>query len=42
MIPQVPMLGIGRPIGILANIVVGFALGIVMLRWKESEPLAAA
>jgi tetrahydromethanopterin S-methyltransferase subunit G len=42
MIPQVPMLGIGRPIGILANIVVGFALGIIMLRWKESEPLAAA
>lgn len=38
MIPQVPMLGIGRPIGILSNIMVGFALGIVMLRWKESEP----
>jgi hypothetical protein len=42
MIPQVPILGIGRPIGILASIVVGFALGIIMLRWKESEPLAAA
>ena len=41
LIPQVPALGIGRPIGILAQIAVGFALGIIMLRWKENEPLAA-
>jgi hypothetical protein len=41
VIPQVPALGIGRPIGILAGIVLNFFLGIVMLRWKESDTLAA-
>ena len=41
-LPQVPVLGIGRPIGILANIVLGIALGVVMLRWKEPNPPVAA
>jgi hypothetical protein len=41
LVPQVPLVGIGRPIGILLNIVLGFALGIVMLRWKESDALVA-
>jgi hypothetical protein len=42
VLPQIPALGIGRPIGLLANIVLGIALGIVMLRWKEIDTAVAA
>jgi hypothetical protein len=42
LVPQAPLVGIGRPIGILLNIVVGLALGVVMLRWKEKDALAPA
>jgi len=42
VLPQIPLLGIGRPIGILANIVLGIPLGIVMWRWMDSEAPATA
>jgi hypothetical protein len=42
LLPQVPVLGVGRPIGILASIVLGLALGVVLWRWQDPDAQAAA